>query len=504
MEQKTYQPLESGSATLESGIATLDSGIATLDSGSSSGRGARSAPFEAVPSTSISQEISRNVLDFSVPDTRTPPLISGESTGIVRGANDSVKVVAPTSYDGALPAFGISTGTDVFLPDVSWNLDKASASRDPRNFDKSVSREPLIARADGKAAAESDANEKISKAAQGTLEKKPWVGSEYEPNLSGGRLAGAASVSLVLQGLGYSYADSANVGTLSKQLIDQGWKSVPLDQAKEGDIIYGGKLGKDWRAGGGNAHIGVIGPDGKILHNNPKTGVWTADSKEESFPPGTYGNQVWVLRPPEGAPKPPVRPNRPDGPDRPDRPDQPGPRPRPQPEVRPDKTVDPRVDVTPRPDEVPRPGEEGIRAKIVGVAKRSVDEPMWAKGPFRNSVNGGRLGCAASVSEVLKLAGYKYANSAGVGGLADMLKQNGWTKVDISQARPGDVVFGGKPGTRWWEGGGNAHIGIVGENGSVYHNSSGKRRWVHDDSVTKVFNTHRFGNQRWVLRPPQA
>jgi len=406
-----------------------------------------------------------NVVDFS-------PVLRGEVS-----INAPAKVSAPASFDGNLPSLGISHGTDLFLPDVQLAL-----------VDKSVS-------------VNAPANARIADAAEKNDGTQPWTDTKYTPNVQNGRLAGAAAVSTILQDLGYKGADSANVGKLSDQLIKEGWQMVPLDKAQPGDVIYGGRLGKDWRAGGGNAHVGIIGKDGEVWHNDSATGNWQKDSVASSFPEGKYGNQVWVLRPPPEVPNTPA----PDGPVRPNRP---GPRPdnRPGPDYRPrpdDYTPRPGDDTRVRPED-DRPDERGERtnAEILKNSKNSVDKRLWWHSDFRNSVKGGRLGCAASVSEVLKASGYRYANSAGVGGLVGILQQNGWEKVPLSQAQPGDVVYAGKPGTRWWEGGGNAHIGVVGEDGQVFHNSSGQKRWV-EDKLTSVFNTKRFGDNRWVLRPPR-
>lgn len=142
------------------------------------------------------------------------------------------------------------------------------------------------------------------------------------------------------------------------------------------------------------------------------------------------------------------------------------------------------------------------QGKILASAKQSVGQALWAQGDFRNVVQGGNLGCAASVSEPLQAAGFTYANSAGVGNLTKQLTDHGWTRHPVSQAQPGDVVYGWEPGTNLYAGGGGAHIGIVGENGSVYHNSSSRKYWVND-SLNGVFNSRRFGNQIYVLRPPE-
>ncbi len=428
-----------------------------------------------------------------------------------------VHLLSPLSNTENLPGLGISQGPDLFLPDVQiepaydFKGEQRLAQRG-HSAEISVAPSPPSDGSEQLKPAQpktSDlpANARIALAAERNAEAKPWVGSRYEPQVQNGRLAGAAAVSMVLQDIGYDYADSANVGKLSSQLEQKGWQKVPLDQAKPGDVIYGGRLGKDWRAGGGNAHIGIVGQDGKVWHNDSKTGNWQADSVASSFPPEKYGEQVWVLRPPQSdVPNIPV----PNGPVRPDRPHPPSPGRdhRPRPHYVPD-------DVTPRPDDYsPRPGddpnirpedsERNIEAnkRILKKAAANVDRRLWAQSDFANSVKGGRLGCAASVSEVLKMSGLHYANSAGVGGLVDILKQQGWTRVPLSQAQAGDVVYGGKPGTRWWEGGGNAHIGVVGEDGQVFHNSSGRKRWVQDN-LTTVFNSKRFGDNRWALRPPR-
>lgn len=136
--------------------------------------------------------------------------------------------------------------------------------------------------------------------------------------------------------------------------------------------------------------------------------------------------------------------------------------------------------------------------KLLALSNGLVGQQLWAQGKFRNVVQGGNLGCAASVTEVLQKAGFSYASSAGVGNLTDQLKQRGWTQLPVSQAQPGDVVYGWRGNLH--AGGGSGHIGIVGENGSVYHNSSRKTTWSHDN-LNSVF-TRRFGGNTYVLRPP--
>ena len=124
---------------------------------------------------------------------------------------------------------------------------------------------------------------------------------------------------------------------------------------------------------------------------------------------------------------------------------------------------------------------------------------MW--GDFASVVQGGRLGCAASVTKVLEAAGIRDIRSAGVVDFVGKAAHQGYKKLDVSAAQPGDIVYGVEPGATG--GGGNAHIGVVGPNGRVYHNSSSTGRWT-EASLDGVFNRGRFGNNIHVLRAPKA
>jgi len=147
---------------------------------------------------------------------------------------------------------------------------------------------------------------------------------------------------------------------------------------------------------------------------------------------------------------------------------------------------------------------------IVACANKEVGQSMWACSPYASGTDNGRLGCAASVSEVLKRSGYSYANSAGVQELASQLTAHGWQKINVADhpelVRPGDVVYGidQKPGK-------SAHIGIIGEcqDGQIYQydNNSANGKWSHcklDESALNVKGNQRFGKQMWVLRPPES
>ncbi len=184
----------------------------------------------------------------------------------------------------------------------------------------------------------------------------------------------------------------------------------------------------------------------------------------------------------------PERFERPDRRERLDRPERPNRPQRPERDWRPEENNQPE-----RPNRAPESGRLG---NILNAAKESVGQQLFKFIPGTP----GRLGCAASVSAALNKAGFNYAKHAGVGGLSQILQRNGWTKHDgIQNAQPGDVVVVVRR-SGWENGGGGSHIGIVGENGKVYHNSSGRQQWV-EDSLQRVFGG---GIQRFILRPPRS
>ncbi|MDX1988109.1 MAG: CHAP domain-containing protein [Candidatus Obscuribacter sp.] len=122
---------------------------------------------------------------------------------------------------------------------------------------------------------------------------------------------------------------------------------------------------------------------------------------------------------------------------------------------------------------------------IVAASKDAHGNAMWTR--FAASVQGGRLGCAASVSEVLRQAGVDVDPMAGAHALAQQLLRRGADKVSIRDVKPGDVVFGG-PGRA----GGSDHIGIVeriGPDGQIYvgANSSSSGTWKSNQPLMSAF-----------------
>jgi hypothetical protein len=133
------------------------------------------------------------------------------------------------------------------------------------------------------------------------------------------------------------------------------------------------------------------------------------------------------------------------------------------------------------------------QGKIVAAASQSVGNAMWQK-----YMNGGRLGCAASVSAVLNEAGFSYASSVGVSALQDQLVAHGWTVSN--QPHPGDVVCGYRR-PKGSGVGGAAHTGIVAQDGT-YDNHSRSQVWSHDS--LSAWNTREYPAGVVFLRPPGA
>ncbi len=148
--------------------------------------------------------------------------------------------------------------------------------------------------------------------------------------------------------------------------------------------------------------------------------------------------------------------------------------------------------------------------RVIAAAAGDVGKQLWAQTPWANAVEGGNLGCAASVSRVLQESGVLRPNegSAGVLDLASILQRKGYQKIPItsmSQFHTGDIVYGSNG-----SGSGSSHIGIIGEirNGQVwqYDNSSSKTTWQHRtvQAGGSFVPGGRFGRNLYVLRAPGA
>ncbi|MDZ4835569.1 MAG: hypothetical protein SGJ27_17480 [Candidatus Melainabacteria bacterium] len=89
-------------------------------------------------------------------------------------------------------------------------------------------------------------------------------------------------------------------------------------------------------------------------------------------------------------------------------------------------------------------GREDInqgQENILDAAKEAVGKDLWKGTKWEGSVNGGKLGAAVSVSEVLKSSGVTDAvDSASISGVEDQMKKAGFFEKDVKDGNPGDVV----------------------------------------------------------------
>lgn len=145
------------------------------------------------------------------------------------------------------------------------------------------------------------------------------------------------------------------------------------------------------------------------------------------------------------------------------------------------------------------------------------DTPLWRQYPDEKNISDhlghGTEGCAASVSMVLKEAGYhmnKLENPAVGGynpiehkwteGLATNLKDNlHWKQLNnISAAKPGDVIYGNN-------GGDDQHIGVVVEKGGHLYCADNDSDTVPPHMILEHLNScyivEHFGSNAHLLAP---
>ncbi len=144
-----------------------------------------------------------------------------------------------------------------------------------------------------------------------------------------------------------------------------------------------------------------------------------------------------------------------------------------------------------------RPGYRAdLRSRILTSAYDCIGEALWRDGRFKASrLDFGRLACADAVTGIMLRAGIPGVFSSGVPGIErDVLRLGGRI---VSEPRPGDIVVG------YREAGQSHHVGVVGENGSVIHNSSARRQVVQGD-LRGVFNRGHFQEIKFLRLPANA
>jgi hypothetical protein len=149
----------------------------------------------------------------------------------------------------------------------------------------------------------------------------------------------------------------------------------------------------------------------------------------------------------------------------------------------------------------PGEGNQALLGHTLASVAGSFDgAQVWRNSKYADLTIDGKYGCAASLSLVLRKAGFKYADSPVVGQLVSQLERHGWTPHPASGAREGDVMVGYNQGTNWKKGGGNAHTGVVRADGTVYNNSSRQNMTWVAEAPDVAFGQY---TSRYVLRPPQ-
>ncbi len=142
-----------------------------------------------------------------------------------------------------------------------------------------------------------------------------------------------------------------------------------------------------------------------------------------------------------------------------------------------------------------------IGGQIVVAAQADLGKQMWNTPEFAAVCDGGNLGCAASVSDVLKQLGFNYADSASVATLQQQLQAHGWRAIQADPSHPpppGTVACGYRGGS----GSGDAHVGIVGPGNTVYNNHSSNGQWSQDPlSTFYPGGSEGFVNVVWLVPP---
>ncbi|MBX9695085.1 MAG: hypothetical protein K2Z81_22055, partial [Cyanobacteria bacterium] len=148
--------------------------------------------------------------------------------------------------------------------------------------------------------------------------------------------------------------------------------------------------------------------------------------------------------------------------------------------------------------------DAGIVDRILATARDSVGKQMWKVG---FGLPEGRLGCAASVSNVLKKSGIKGVYSPVTKRMREqilkgalpvielVLKDGGDSPIDHGKvahvAKPGDVVVAFMHPLPGADVGPNAHCGVIGPDGTVYTNDWNNGIWSQGNIHT-FFDSYRY------------
>ena len=147
--------------------------------------------------------------------------------------------------------------------------------------------------------------ERIEDTASAHWGDKLWDG-KYRSVTEDGTLGCAVSVSKVLieSGAVPKLKIKESVGDLDSALRAKGWSEVgKTEEIKPGYVMIGFNSASNWRAGGGNAHVGIVSDSGWVWNNSSRIGLgyfeprWIAEPKDVALRPWKY-NKTYALKPP--------------------------------------------------------------------------------------------------------------------------------------------------------------------------------------------------------------
>lgn len=122
-------------------------------------------------------------------------------------------------------------------------------------------------------------------------------------------------------------------------------------------------------------------------------------------------------------------------------------------------------------EQIGRPELSTSQEMILDAARENLGQEMWRNSPHADATQNGRLGAAASVSEILKASGHGGIDSPSVKGVVQQMEDGQFTKKPLSEGKPGDVFVIDHPSGR------GQLIGIMGRDGRVM-NQGANGRWI--------------------------
>ncbi len=138
---------------------------------------------------------------------------------------------------------------------------------------------------------------------------------------------------------------------------------------------------------------------------------------------------------------------------------------------------------------------------ILALAEGLVGQKLWAMTPWAAATKNGDLGCAASMSYLLKKGGEKIAGSAGVEELVSQLQHNGW-ELHLARTReelndPNKVIV--------YRGATREHIGMTtGNGGEVDNSSSTGKLTARTIAESDSFDPKKFPGRVYYLEKKNA